>query len=88
MTVAEFAKAAAQFEEDSRIDGLDVEGKEEKFWKSLHFQPPTYGADMLGTDPVFPCSFLRISLRSHGWSVEPTEAENAAGPDTAIDEWH
>lgn len=48
MNVAEFEQAAKKFAEESRIDGLSLEAKEEKFWKSCQFQPPTYGADMLG----------------------------------------
>jgi hypothetical protein len=53
MTVAQFEALAQKFEEESRLQGLSVEDQEEKFWKSCNFQPPLYGADMLGTKTYY-----------------------------------
>jgi len=47
MTVAEFRKLAEQKAKESRIEGLDVEKLERKFWISLLFNPAIYGADMV-----------------------------------------
>eukprot|EP01126_Amoeba_proteus_P057001 TRINITY_DN7229_c0_g2_i4.p1 TRINITY_DN7229_c0_g2~~TRINITY_DN7229_c0_g2_i4.p1 ORF type:complete len:190 (+),score=26.77 TRINITY_DN7229_c0_g2_i4:119-688(+) len=49
MSSKEFERLANKIEKESRIENLSVEERERKFWKFIQFQPPLYGADMLGS---------------------------------------
>lgn len=47
MKLLDYKKRAEKFDQDS--ENLSVEKVEEKFWRSLSFNPPIYGADVKGT---------------------------------------
>jgi jumonji domain-containing protein 2 len=49
MTVAQFKEIADKAIEDCRVGKLTPEERERKFWKTITFAPPIYGADMLGS---------------------------------------
>lgn len=52
MKGAEFEDLANKFEKENKLEGLAIDSLEEKFWKTVNFQPPIYGADMLGVYEV------------------------------------
>jgi hypothetical protein len=49
MTVEKFKEQAERVSEEQGINKLDPEMRERKFWKTITFSPPLYGADMLGS---------------------------------------